>query len=102
VHKAAANGDNASIKILDKSINYLAKCALNMHKKLDCKDVKLGVFGGNFQKSEYFFDEFKRLVYLETDNIKIDLPEFTPVEGALILAGRKIGLDISKNIKNTK
>jgi glucosamine kinase len=99
VHKAASNGDKTSKIILEKSIKYLAKCVLNLHKKLNCKDVTLGVFGGNFQKSEYFLNEFKKLVCAEADNIRIDLPEFTPVEAALILAGKEVDLDISDKVK---
>ena len=102
VHKAAANGDNASKVIIEKSINYLASCALNLHEKIDRKDAVLGVYGGNFQKSQYFFNKFKKIVSAEAKNIKIDLPKFTPVEGALILAGRKVGLDISTNINKNK
>ena len=99
VHKAAADGDKPSRLILDRSIKYLAKCALNLYEDVGSAPIVLGVFGGNFQKSEYFFDKFKNTVRKNTKNIKICFPDFTPVESALILAGKEINVDLSGKIK---
>jgi len=99
VHRAAAQGDKAAKVILENSIDYLTKCIVVLNDKIGKKKAKLGVYGGNFQKSQHFFNNFKRKLLNLCPNIEIGFPEYSPVQSALILAGKLIDLDITERIK---
>jgi glucosamine kinase len=98
VIKSAEQGDAVSIKIVEESVNYLVKYIVQLHNKLDQVDTCLGVYGGCFQKSDYFYELFKNSLGKIRKNITVKFPEFSPDQAALILAGKLINIEIPKNI----
>ncbi|HJO95638.1 MAG TPA: BadF/BadG/BcrA/BcrD ATPase family protein [Victivallales bacterium] len=95
---SAEQGDAVSIKIVETSVNYLVKYIIQLHNKLNKVDVCLGVYGGCFQKSDYFFELFKNSLGRERKNITVKFPEYSPDQAALILAGKLIKVEIPKNV----
>ncbi|MCP4178486.1 MAG: hypothetical protein GY756_12035 [bacterium] len=98
VIKSAEQGDAVSVEIVKDSVNYLVKYIIQLHNKLNKVDTCLGVYGGCFQKSDYFYDLFKNSLNIQRKNISVKFPEYSPDQAALILAGKLINVKIPKKI----
>lgn len=92
VIQSAEGGDCISQKIISESIDYLVSISLKLHDKIGGGDALLGVFGGCFQKSPYFYNLFCDRIVSKTENLKVSFPKNTPVEAALLLAGEIAGV----------
>jgi N-acetylglucosamine kinase-like BadF-type ATPase len=94
VHKASLDNDTLAIQILENATDYLAKCVDILHTKLNSEKTSLAVYGGNFEKSQLFYDMFKQKVLSQNSNIEIGFPDYIPVDSALIIAANNINYDV--------
>jgi N-acetylglucosamine kinase-like BadF-type ATPase len=94
VEQAAVAGDEVAVKILEQEAEWLYKLALTICNACDTK--KLGYFGSVLNRNETILLLLK--THLNTYDITLHTPLFSPEIGALIAAFREADIILSKTI----
>ncbi len=102
VAKIASEGDTVAQDILRSAGKELAKIAIAVIKRLGFEErsFPLAIIGGAFKAGEHLIKSFKSEVLKTAPNAVILRPRFPPVVGAIFIALKEAGVEISNEIIN--
>jgi len=93
VGEAAAEGDNASVEILQTAGETLGRTAVVAARKIDWDEKPVIYYGGGvFAAGEPLITSFRDAIEREMPHVPIRLPSFPPVVGAVLAAFGLLGL----------
>ena len=95
VRESAAEGDAVCVDIILSSARDLAMTALALFKRFEYK-FRIGLWGGIFQYSEMFRNEFNRI--MNENGYESDLLKFPPEIGAIFAAYKLCSNDITDSM----
>lgn len=103
VVEAAKEGDHVARNILREAGKELGLAAAavitGLHMENDSFDVAL--VGGVFRAGELILSSFKEVIMKTAPKFRLVPPKFEPVIGAVLVALRKIGVEIDDNVSKS-
>jgi len=100
VVRAAEEGDNVALGILNSAAKELALAATAVIRKLRMEkdDFDVGIIGGFFKAGNLVLEPLKREILRVAPKAKITTPKFEPVIGAVILALERLGVKVNEEM----
>lgn len=84
VLEGAAQGDTVCNIIVNESLNTLVGYADGLMRAIGRSDCAVGVFGGLFERSERYREDFTRRLQRIHPQAKVGLPQLAPYIGAVV------------------
>jgi N-acetylglucosamine kinase-like BadF-type ATPase len=88
VISAAEKNDETALKIIDEETNELLLHISSMKQKLNLPEFNLCLIGGLINKENFYSKRLKEKIIKNFPYIKLQLPENSPVIGAVLMAKR--------------
>ncbi len=86
VINAAFEGDKISKQIIQEESDELIAHVKAMQKRLNIETMKLSLIGGTIANDNFYSKIFKKKIDEETKNVIIQLPDYPPEIGAVLMA----------------
>ena len=101
VTRAAAEGDEVAIGIVEECMEMLAELAYTVIDRLEMhgEEVEVGLIGGVFRAGRIVIEVFEEELRRMEPNVKLITPEWPPEVGALLYACKRGGIDLHRIMK---
>lgn len=97
VESAARQGDATARRIMSEAVSWLVRLAVAASRRLQCEACKVAYVGGVF-RSDLVRDLFARELMAHLPAAQVIAPRFDPATGAVLLAYRAAGWDLTEEI----